>query len=105
MRKIIVGLFQSADGVIQSPGAGAGARIVGVGDVPWSIAVLQERLTVAQPFRLRVRRGVWERTVDVPYSGGLQVPHLRRVEGRPDLLAAVMSPRAETSSPTIGINP
>ncbi|MEY2853959.1 MAG: hypothetical protein RL030_1091, partial [Pseudomonadota bacterium] len=53
-----------------------------------------------KPIELLVRNQDRFRTVAIDYRGGLQYPHLVPVEGRPDGLAAVLSPKAALPATT-----
>src|SRR3546814_19797564 len=45
------------------------------------------------PIRLLVKTFDRYRTIDVDYHGGLRHPHLERIEGTPDYLTKILSPR------------
>jgi hypothetical protein len=47
----------------------------------------------AGPLELIVENGSYVKTVRVDYHGGLRYPHLERVAGRPDVLAAIAAAR------------
>jgi predicted metalloprotease with PDZ domain len=50
--------------------------------------------TSRQPLELQVASGDLVQSLRVDYYGGLQYPHLRRVASKPDLLSAILAPRA-----------
>jgi predicted metalloprotease with PDZ domain len=50
--------------------------------------------TSRQPLELRVASGDLVQSLRVDYYGGLQYPHLRRMASKPDLLSAILAPRA-----------
>jgi membrane-associated protease RseP (regulator of RpoE activity) len=75
-----------------------GARILEIDGRPWTIDAARERILAARadtnPLRLAVRSGNVERIVDIPYRGGLQIPHVRRAPGTEDGLSRILAPLA-----------
>lgn len=49
----------------------------------------------AAPVQLLVRSGDHFRTVSIPYHDGLRYPHLERIDGTPDRLSAIYTPRQQ----------
>lgn len=54
--------------------------------------------TSGRPLELEVAVGGEVRSLRVDDHGGLQYPHLRREEGKPDLLDSILAPRAKPES-------
>ena len=77
-------------------GLGVGDEIVAVDAREFSPDVLDEELKSAAsssaPLAFIVKRGNIFRTVSVDYHGGPRHPHLVRIEGVPDRLAAIVAP-------------
>ena len=67
-----------------------------VNDQKYTAAGLHEAILSAekskQPIKLLLKRGDEFVTVTLNYYGGLRYPHLERVEGTPDRLAAILAP-------------
>ncbi|MDG6347348.1 hypothetical protein QAA18_01105 [Luteimonas sp. 8-5] len=78
-------------------GLGTGATIVAVNDQAYDKTVLEDAVKAAKdgkaPIRLLVKEFDRYRTVDIDYHGGLRYPHLERIEGVPDRLTAIFTPR------------
>ena len=78
-------------------GIGSGWTLVAVDDVVATAERLRDAITAARasgaPIRLLVKRGDRYRTVEFTYTGGLRYPRLERIEGTPDRLGALLSPR------------
>ncbi|HEY1653636.1 MAG TPA: hypothetical protein VGF86_00825 [Candidatus Tumulicola sp.] len=49
----------------------------------------------SEPISLIVQQTGWYRTLSLDYHGGIRYPHLERVEGVPDMLAAIAAPHAK----------
>ena len=47
-----------------------------------------------KPIELLVENDDYYRTIPVEYYDGPRYPHLQRIDGKPDLLSAVLAPRA-----------
>ena len=103
-----IGLQVSPAGVVQDvvldsaawkDGFGPGMTIVSVNDRPFTPAAFHEQLngakTVAGPIEFVVRHGENSKTLRVEYHGGALYPHLDRNPSRPDVLAAILAPRAD----------
>lgn len=54
---------------------------------------ITEAKTSKKPIELLVKHGQQFRTVTLEYYEGLKYPRLERVEGTPDRLEAILSPR------------
>lgn len=102
-----LGIWVSADGEVRDvvPGSpafeasiAAGMRILTIDGRPWTIDAARERILAARaspsPLRLVVRLGNLERSLDIPYRSGLQIPHLRRTPTIEDGLARILAPLA-----------
>ena len=79
-------------------GAAPGMTIVAVNGRKYSTAVLDAAILAAQatrqPIALLVENDEFYRTLAVEYYDGPRYPHLERIDGRPDALAAVIGARA-----------
>jgi predicted metalloprotease with PDZ domain len=77
-------------------GLGVGDTIVAVDAREFSPDAFAEELKLAEktttPMTLIVKRGGLFRTVSVDYHGGAKYPHLVRIDGVPDRLAAILAP-------------
>ncbi|MHA6204957.1 M61 family metallopeptidase [Dyella soli] len=78
-------------------GVSTGATLAGVNGQDYSVDALKSAIAAAKdskaPIQLLLKyQGVY-RTVAVDYHGGLQYPHLVRVEGTPDYLSEIIAPR------------
>lgn len=74
------------------------AKVIAVNGEAYDPEVLREAIVDAKdahaaPIALLLQEGDRYVTVSVPYHGGLRYPHLERVEGKPDMLAAILAPR------------
>ncbi|MET0282388.1 MAG: peptidase M61, partial [Steroidobacteraceae bacterium] len=79
-------------------GLALGTQIAAVNDIEFSTDVLDDALKAAatdktQPIRLLVRDLARYRVVSLDYHAGARFPHLERIEGVPDLLTAIFTPR------------
>jgi len=85
------------DGPAFKAGVSTGATIVAVNGKDYSKDVLKDAIAAAkggkEPVKLLLKFQGSYRTVPVDYHGGLQYPHLVRVEGRPDYLSQIIAPR------------
>ncbi|SEI44079.1 M61 family metallopeptidase [Frateuria terrea] len=85
------------DGPAFKAGVSTGATIVAVNGKDYSKDVLKDAIAAAkggkEPIKLLLKFQGGYRTVPVDYHGGLQYPHLVRVEGRPDYLSQIIAPR------------
>lgn len=69
-----------------------GLELVAVGGFEFSLARLEDA-AAAGPVELLVRGGGRYRELRIEHAGGLRYPHLERVQGLPDRLAASVAPR------------
>jgi predicted metalloprotease with PDZ domain len=78
-------------------GVSTGATLVAVNGQTYSSDVLKSAITAAKdskaPIQLLMQYQGSYRTIAVAYHGGLQYPHLVRVEGTPDYLSQIIAPR------------
>jgi predicted metalloprotease with PDZ domain len=85
------------DGPAFKAGISTGATLVAVNGKNYSTDVLKSAITEAKngtaPITLLLKYQGGYRTVNVDYHGGLQYPHLVRVEGAPDYLDEIIAPR------------
>ena len=79
-------------------GVAPGMKVVAVGGRKYSDDMLDAAIADAQktkqPIELLVENGEFYRTIPVPYFDGPRYPHLKRIEGKPDYLTAILAPRA-----------
>ncbi|MEI7037185.1 peptidase M61 [Fulvimonas yonginensis] len=79
-------------------GVSTGATIVAVDGEDYSKEALKDAIAAARdgkaPIQLLLKFQGGYRTVPVDYHGGLQYPHLVRVEGTPDYLSEIIAPRS-----------
>jgi hypothetical protein len=72
-------------------------KLIGVGGRKYTAELLDTAIAEAQqarqPIVLLVENGEFYRTIAVPYYDGPRYPHLTRIAGRGDGLAAVTSAR------------
>ncbi|RZJ41792.1 MAG: M61 family peptidase, partial [Brevundimonas sp.] len=78
-------------------GLTSGWEVVAVNGRAASATVLSEAITASKgnttPIQIMLKRGDRFRTIDFAYHGGLRYPHLERIEGTPDRLGDILSPR------------
>lgn len=78
-------------------GLTSGWEVVAVGGRAASADVLKEAVTAAkgssEPIELILKNGERFKTVRFDYHDGLRYPHLERIEGTPDRLGDILSPR------------
>ena len=71
-------------------------QIAAVNNQTFSIANLRAAILSAEkastPIALLLKRDDQFLTISLDYHGGLRIPHLERVEGTPDRLAAILAP-------------
>ncbi len=74
-----------------------GVVVVAVNNSAFKSAVIKDAIEKAkntdQTIELLIRRGDVFSTVKIKYKDGLRYPKLERVEGKPDLLTAILSPK------------
>ena len=79
-------------------GLAAGMQIIAVNGEAASAERLTDAITASKgndtPVELIVKDGERYRTVSIPYHEGLKYPHLERIEGAPDRLSALYTPRS-----------
>jgi predicted metalloprotease with PDZ domain len=106
-----VGLWAREDGtvddvVIGSPaweaGLGPGMKLLAVDGRAWAAGVLPEEIRAAEgstaPIEIAAQQGDVLKTFKVNYHQGERYPHLERDGARPDLLAAILSPKSAAKS-------
>jgi predicted metalloprotease with PDZ domain len=85
------------DGPAFKAGVSTGAALVAVNGRTYSNDVLKDAITAAKnsksPIQLLLKYQGGYRTVPVDYHGGLQYPHLVRIEGTPDYLSRIIAAR------------
>ncbi len=92
-----------ADVVPGSPadeaGLGPGMKVLAVNGRKWTdevtVAAIRAAKGGSEPIEIVAENGEFIRTHRVAYHGGERHPHLERIPGRPDLLAAIFAARAE----------
>jgi len=84
-------------GPAYTAGIGAGWDLVAVNEVAGGAEVLRDAVTAAKgadaPIVLLLKSGSRYRTVAFDYHAGLRYPRLERVEGAPDRLGDILTPR------------
>ncbi|MGH8400703.1 MAG: peptidase M61, partial [Gammaproteobacteria bacterium] len=77
-------------------GLSPGMTIVAVNDQDFTTDGLKDAVTAAKtdkaPIKLLVKNFNTYETISIDYHGGLQYPHLVRIEGTPDYLSQVLTP-------------
>ena len=71
-----------------------GETIVSINGQPYTTDLLKNAVVQAEnggALDIAVKRGDWQQTTSIDWHGGLQYPHLERIEGRPALLDQIMS--------------
>jgi predicted metalloprotease with PDZ domain len=85
------------DGPAFKAGVSPGATLVAVDGKDYSKDALKAAITAAKtssaPIQLLLKYQGGYRTVSVDYHGGLQYPHLVRIDGTPDYLDEIIAPR------------
>jgi predicted metalloprotease with PDZ domain len=80
-------------------GLAPGMQILAVNNQAFSGAVLAYALKKAQhssaTISLITSQTGWFQTLSLDYHDGMRYPHLERIEGTPDMLAAIMAPHAK----------
>lgn len=84
-------------GPLFDQGIGAGWELVSIGNRTASAQALRRAVTAARgndrPIVMVVKRGDEFRTLSIPYHDGLRYPRLERIEGTPDRLTDILTPR------------
>jgi len=85
------------DGPAFKAGVSTGATLAAVNGQSYSSDVLKSAIAAAKdskaPIQLLLKYQGGYRTVSVDYHGGLQYPHLVRIEGSPDYLSQIIAAR------------
>jgi predicted metalloprotease with PDZ domain len=85
------------DGPAFKAGISTGATLLAVNGQEFTTAVLDDAIAAAKdspdPIRLTLKYQGAVHEVALPYHGGLQYPHLVRIEGSPDYLSQLIAPR------------
>jgi predicted metalloprotease with PDZ domain len=102
-----IGIAIGEDGVLNhvitgmpasQAGIAPGMRLVAVNGRQWSGQILHDALKAAKtstaPIELLVRNGDFYKTYRIDYREGAKYPRLEQIEGKPDLLAEILEPRA-----------
>jgi predicted metalloprotease with PDZ domain len=86
------------DSAAWNAGLAPGMEIVGVNDREFSAdlwnAAIKDAKGGTEPIHLIVKQGGWYSRLDLPYFDGPKFPHLERIPGTPDMLAAIMKAHA-----------
>lgn len=84
-------------GPLFEQGIGAGWELVSIGNRTASAQALRRAVTAAKgtdrPLVMVIKRGDEFRTLSIPYHDGLRYPRLERIEGTPDRLDDILTPR------------
>ena len=82
-------------------GVGPGMKLIAVNGKKYKDEVLDAAMAEAQkshqPIELLLENGDFYRTFKVQYFDGQRYPHLVRVDGKPDLISLVLTPKAAPS--------
>jgi predicted metalloprotease with PDZ domain len=80
-------------------GLAPGMHVLAVDNQEFSAGVFEYALKKAQhssaPISLITSQTGWFQTLSLDYHDGVRYPHLERIEGTPDMLAAIMLPHAK----------
>jgi predicted metalloprotease with PDZ domain len=91
------------DGIAARNGIGPGMKIIAVNGRKYSqeflLAAMREARSSHAAIQLLVENTDYYRTATLEYFDGPQEPHLLRDESKPDLLGAIIAPKA-TAPPT-----
>jgi len=71
-----------------------GMEVTSINGRKWSADALREEMKAGKPIDVIAGFGEHVATYRIDYKGGEQYPHLERIEGKADLLSAIMSPRS-----------
>ena len=86
-------------GPAQSAGIAPQVKLIAVNGRQYTPTILREAVaktaTAAKPIELLVKTGDYYETHRVEYTGGEKYPHLVRVEGKEDLLSAIVAAQAK----------
>ena len=79
-------------------GVGPGMKLLAVNGRKYSADALDAAMVAAQasskPIELLIESGDYFRVISVAYTGGPRWPHLKRIEGHPDLLSETLGARS-----------
>lgn len=85
------------DSAAFNAGIGNGMTIVAVNDLEYGKDALSDAIKAAKtdkaPIRLLVKEFDRFRTIALDYHDGLRYPHLERIQGKPDYLTPIFTPR------------
>lgn len=88
-----------ADSPAWRAGLSPGMRVLAVDNQRFSVGAWEYAMRRAQhssaPTSLIVSQTGWFQTLSLDYHGGMRYPHLERIEGTPDMLAAIAAPHAK----------
>jgi predicted metalloprotease with PDZ domain len=93
------GKFSSVrwEGACYQAGIAQGSTLVAVNGTAYKPEVLGDAIKQAQkskkPMELLIKTGELYRTVSLPYTDGLRIPKLERIENKPDLLTTIFTAR------------
>src|SRR5580704_14325839 len=80
-------------------GLAPGMHVLAVDNQEFSADVFEYAVKKAQhssaPISLITSQTGWFQTLSLEYHDGIRYPHLERIEGTPDMLAAIMAPHAK----------
>jgi predicted metalloprotease with PDZ domain len=86
-------------GPAQKAGLAPSVKLIAVNTRQYSPTVLREAIaktaTGAKPIELLVKNGEFYQTFRIEYQGGEKYPHLTRNSATPDLLTAILAPKAK----------
>lgn len=107
--RLSAGFIVGEDGTVEdvihggpayTAGIGPGMKIVAVNGLQFGGSAMREALTSAKsssaPIQLLVANGAQYQTFSLDYHGGMQYPHLARVESKPDYLSEILHPLTQT---------
>ena len=85
------------DGPAFKAGLTIGGKILAVNGIAYDTDRLKETITEAkkghEPINLLIKSDDHYKTVAIDYHGGLRYPRLERIEGTPDLLSTIYTPK------------
>jgi len=114
-RRWSIGLVLDEEGAVEDviadraagvAGVAPGMKVVAVNGRKFTDDVLDAAIAEAQasrqPIGLLVSSGEFYRTIPVAYYDGPRFPHLKRIEGQPDYLSAILAARAAKTGTSRG---
>src|SRR5689334_19596037 len=78
-------------GPAQKAGVTPAVKVIAVNGRQFTATVIRDAIAARKPVELLVKDGEFYKTFHVDYAGGEKYPHLTRVDGKPDLLTAIIS--------------